>query len=298
MATRPPPTTTTAPASPRYQTCLDTNSPSPATPTTGPSHREPPKPTAQRLVRPPNGQHRAPTLTTVLRRQRTDRSYGKLRPMLNPLLMRNTRGTPKRSASGPTRRGPGAWPLMRKTPLMYVTRSRRRNAKPFTMHRPMTSTSGPLTNLPIPGDADYQPEPSRASEAEGPTDEGSASADDRQHADDKAAADEPAPDSEDPRPSDSEDEPRSGPDGSWEWKGRSLTPEESRSCRSSVAEWCQRRRAAMPTETTENMASPPPCAASRPSLNTANSSQTPRSSPSRALIASRKNLRRWINSES
>ena len=44
--------------------------------------------------------------------------------------------------------------------------------------------------LPLPGDPDYQPEPSRASEAEGPTDEGSASAGDRQHADDKAAADE------------------------------------------------------------------------------------------------------------
>ena len=150
MATRPPPTTTTAPASPRYQTCLNTNSPSPATPTTGPSHRESPKPTAQRLVRPPNGQHRAPTLTTVLRRPRTDRSYRKLRPMLNPLLMRNTRGTPKGSARSPTRCGPGAWPLMRKTPPPYVTRPRRRNAKPFTMHRPMTSTSGPLTNLPSP----------------------------------------------------------------------------------------------------------------------------------------------------
>ena len=44
--------------------------------------------------------------------------------------------------------------------------------------------------LPVPGDPDYQPEPSRASEAEGPTEEASASADDRQHADDKAAADE------------------------------------------------------------------------------------------------------------
>ena len=84
--------------------------------------------------------------------------------------------------------------------------------------------------LPVPSDPDYQPEPSRASEAEGPTDEGSASAGDRQHADDKAAADEPAPDSEDPRPSDSEDEPRSGPDGSWEWQEAcALTPDQSES---------------------------------------------------------------------
>jgi hypothetical protein len=81
--------------------------------------------------------------------------------------------------------------------------------------------------LPVPSDDDYEPEPSRASEAEGPTDEGSASAGDRQNADDKAAADEPAPDSEDPRPSDSEDEPRIGPDGSWEWKSYSLTPDQS-----------------------------------------------------------------------
>jgi hypothetical protein len=81
--------------------------------------------------------------------------------------------------------------------------------------------------LPIPNDDDYEPEPPKASEAEGPTDEGSASAGDRQHADGKVAADEPAPDSEDPRPSDSEDEPRSGPDGSWEWKSCTLTPDQS-----------------------------------------------------------------------
>ena len=53
------------------------------------------------------------------------------------------------------------------------------------------------------GDPDYQPEPPRVSEAEGPTDEGSASAGDRQHADDKAATDEQAaPDSDTARPSD------------------------------------------------------------------------------------------------
>jgi hypothetical protein len=66
---------------------------------------------------------------------------------------------------------------------------------------------------PVPRDPDYQPEPSRASEAEGPTEEAPASADDRQHADNKAAADEqPTPDSEADRPSDSEGEPGSGPD--------------------------------------------------------------------------------------
>jgi hypothetical protein len=74
-------------------------------------------------------------------------------------------------------------------------------------------------------DPDYQPEPSRASEAEGPAEEASASADDRQHSDGKAAADEPAPDSEDPRPSDSE--PRSDPDGSWKWKSCALTPHQA-----------------------------------------------------------------------
>ena len=39
------------------------------------------------------------------------------------------------------------------------------------------------------------------------------------------------------RPSDSEDEPRSGPDGSWEWQGRSLTPEESRTADQTLARW-------------------------------------------------------------
>ena len=88
------------------------------------------------------------------------------------------------------------------------------------------------------GDPDYQPEPPRVSEAEGPTDEGSASAGDRQHAGDKAATDEQAaPDSDTARPSESEDEPRSGPDGSWEWQGRSLTPEESRSADQRLARW-------------------------------------------------------------
>jgi hypothetical protein len=80
----------------------------------------------------------------------------------------------------------------------------------------------------LPGDPDYQQEPSRAAEAEGPTDEGSARAGDRQYADDNAAADEQlAPDSEAARPSDSEDKPRTGLDGSWEWKGYPLTAEQS-----------------------------------------------------------------------
>jgi hypothetical protein len=79
---------------------------------------------------------------------------------------------------------------------------------------------------PVPRDPDHQPEPSRVSAAEGPTEEASAIADDRQHTEDKAAADESAPDSA-PRPSDSEDKPRSGPDGSWEWQGYPLTAEQS-----------------------------------------------------------------------
>jgi hypothetical protein len=82
--------------------------------------------------------------------------------------------------------------------------------------------------LPFSDDPDYQPEPSRASEAESPTAEASDGAGDRQHADDKAAADEqPAPDSKAARPSDSEDKPHSGADGSWEWKGCVLTPDQS-----------------------------------------------------------------------
>jgi hypothetical protein len=89
---------------------------------------------------------------------------------------------------------------------------------------------------PVPRDPDHQPEPSRVSAAEGPTEEASAIADDRQHTEDKAAADESAPDSA-PRPSDSEDKPRSGPDGSWEWQGRFLTPEDSRTADQTLARW-------------------------------------------------------------
>jgi hypothetical protein len=84
------------------------------------------------------------------------------------------------------------------------------------------------SELAVPGDPDYRPEPSRASEAEGPTDEVSTSAGDREHTEDKAAADElPARDSEAAHPSDSEDKPRIGPDGSWEWKDCALTPDQS-----------------------------------------------------------------------
>jgi hypothetical protein len=87
---------------------------------------------------------------------------------------------------------------------------------------------GAANELPISGDPDYQPGPSRASEAERPTDEASASAGGRQHTDDKGAADEqPTPDSEVGRLSDSESRPRSGADGSWEWKGCALTPDQS-----------------------------------------------------------------------
>src|SRR5215468_7578509 len=90
--------------------------------------------------------------------------------------------------------------------------------------------------LPLSGDPDHQPEPWRASE--GPTGEASQGAGDRQHVDDKAAVDEQHPsDSEAAHPSDSGDKPRSGPDGSWEWQGRSLTPEESRSADQTLARW-------------------------------------------------------------
>ena len=81
---------------------------------------------------------------------------------------------------------------------------------------------------PVSGDPDYQPEASRASKAEGPTGEASEGVGDRQYAGERSAADEqPAPDSEAVRPSDSEGKPRSGPDGSWEWKSCSLTPDQS-----------------------------------------------------------------------
>jgi hypothetical protein len=82
--------------------------------------------------------------------------------------------------------------------------------------------------LPIPGDPDYQPEPLSASKGDHPTDEAPEGVDDRQHVDDKGAADEaPTPDSEAARPSDSEDKPRSGPDGLREWQGYPLTAEQS-----------------------------------------------------------------------
>src|SRR6185437_2446097 len=92
------------------------------------------------------------------------------------------------------------------------------------------------SELRVSGDPHHQPEPSRASEVEEPTAGASEEAGDRQHEGERAAADEqPAPDSEAVRPSDSEDKPRSGPDGSWEWQGRFLTSEESRSADQTVA---------------------------------------------------------------
>jgi hypothetical protein len=92
--------------------------------------------------------------------------------------------------------------------------------------------------LSVLGDPNYQPEPSRVSEADHPMDEASEGAGDRQHVDDKGAVDEaPTPNSEAARPSDSEDQSRSGPDGSWEWQGRSLTPAESRSADQTLARW-------------------------------------------------------------
>jgi hypothetical protein len=92
--------------------------------------------------------------------------------------------------------------------------------------------------LPIQGDPDYQPEPSIASETDRLTDEAPEAVGHRQHVDDKGAADDaPTPDSETARPSDSEDKPRSRPDGSWEWKGRALTPEESHSSDQALGRW-------------------------------------------------------------
>ena len=132
----------------------------------------------------------APTLTRVQRGQRTERSYGKFRPMMNPRLMRKTPGMSKRPASGPTRCGPGAWPLVRKTPLMYLARHHRRNAKPPMMHRPMISTGGPPTSSPSPATPTTGPshrEPPKPKAQRTRHQEGTA---DRQHADDKAAADE------------------------------------------------------------------------------------------------------------
>src|SRR4029077_20715106 len=94
------------------------------------------------------------------------------------------------------------------------------------------------SELRVSDDPRHQPEPSRATEVEEPTAEASEEAGDRQYAGERAAADDqPAPDSEAVRPSDSEDKPRSGPDGSWEWQGRYLTPEESRSADQTVALW-------------------------------------------------------------
>jgi hypothetical protein len=101
-----------------------------------------------------------------------------------------------------------------------------------------TSHDAPADDLPVSDPSDYQSEPSTASDAEGPTDEASEGGDDRQHAGDEVAADEqPAPDTEATNPAVSEDEPRTGPDGSWEWKGRSLSPEESRNSDQALARW-------------------------------------------------------------
>src|SRR5262245_17934378 len=93
--------------------------------------------------------------------------------------------------------------------------------------------------LPIPGDPDYQPEVSRASETEGPTDEAPEGAGDGKRVDDDGSADESLTrDSEASRPSDSDDEPHIGPDGSWEWQGYPLTAEQSQAADRRV-ERCQ-----------------------------------------------------------
>jgi hypothetical protein len=82
--------------------------------------------------------------------------------------------------------------------------------------------------LPIPGDPDYRPEPSRASEVDHPADEAPEGGGDGQHTGDEVVADkESTPDREADRSLYPEDKPRNGPDGSWEWKSYTLTPDQS-----------------------------------------------------------------------
>jgi hypothetical protein len=82
--------------------------------------------------------------------------------------------------------------------------------------------------LPIPGDPDYRPELSKASEPDRPTGGTLEGAGDRQPADGEVVADdEPTPDREADRSLYAEGRPHSGPDGSWEWKSCILTPDQS-----------------------------------------------------------------------
>src|SRR5215471_5515242 len=76
--------------------------------------------------------------------------------------------------------------------------------------------------LPIPGDPDYQEAdstPDDSPEGEGVADE------------------QRTPDSEPVRSLAAGDKPHASPDGSWEWQGRSLSPEESRSADQALARW-------------------------------------------------------------
>src|SRR5215831_2727329 len=76
--------------------------------------------------------------------------------------------------------------------------------------------------LPIPGDPDYQ-------EADSTTDDSSEG--------EGVADEQPTPDSQPDRSLAAEDKPHASPDGSWEWKGRSLSPEDSRSTDRALARW-------------------------------------------------------------
>jgi hypothetical protein len=117
--------------------------------------------------------------------------------------------------------------------------------------------------LPIPGDPDYQPEmgtskvdsppdgslertddhhqsEARSPEADSSSDNSREGADDAEHSADRDAADEkPAADSEADRSLEAADKPHIGSDGSWDWKGRSLNPEESHSADQAFGRWVE-----------------------------------------------------------
>jgi hypothetical protein len=84
-------------------------------------------------------------------------------------------------------------------------------------------------DLPIPGDPDYQPDAVDIPETDHPTDDSSEGVDHPQHeVDEGAAGGECTADSEADRVLAGEDPPREGPDGSWEWKGYPLSPDEAK----------------------------------------------------------------------
>ena len=92
--------------------------------------------------------------------------------------------------------------------------------------------------LPIPGDPDYRPD-TGTSDAGRLSDGSPAEAHDSKYAGDTAGTDEePTTDSGADRSLDTEETSRTGPDGSWEWKGYPLTAEQSRAADHRV-EKCQ-----------------------------------------------------------